>query len=71
MKIYELKKGDRFKAEFHNPKTDEVELTITGIFIGMDGLYAKCLLDGFDDYAKYSFDTEVIKVNDEKTNKMD
>lgn len=31
LKISELNKGDRFAAEFCDPKTDEVILTVTGI----------------------------------------
>lgn len=48
MKFYELKKGERFKAEFYNQETMELEHTITGTFIKMDGVYGQCVLDGVE-----------------------
>lgn len=48
MKLYKLKKGQRFRCEFINPNTEEIELTVIGKFLGMDGTYGKVLLDGIE-----------------------
>jgi len=35
MKISDLKPGDKFAISWHNIDTDEVEMTVTGRFIGL------------------------------------
>ena len=46
LKIFELKKNDRFIANLYDPENDELALTISGVFKGMDGHYAKVMLYG-------------------------
>lgn len=60
MKIYELKKGDNFKAEHLNSDGD-LEITITGKFLRMDGMYAHVMLHGKGEITFLSAMTEVEK----------
>jgi len=57
MKIYELEKMDHFKAEFHNTETEEIEIILSGVFLGMDGAYAKVQYHGveYDKEEPFSF----------------
>jgi hypothetical protein len=48
MKLYQLKKGERFRAIFHDPNTDQQVLEVTGTFWGADGMYCKVCYDGIE-----------------------
>ena len=48
MKIYELNKLDHFRAEFSNEAEDELKITLSGVFLGMDGVYAKVQYHGVE-----------------------
>lgn len=66
MKMYELQKGDRFKIEFYNPVTDDLEITVIGTFWGCDGMYGKVIPDGVNvpegEYGYLSCSLEVEKL---------
>ena len=49
MKLYELKRGDKFKSVMYSPDDDSIVLKFNGTFLGMDGMYGKVLLDGFEE----------------------
>ena len=48
MKIYELKKMDHFQAEFSHHASNELKITLSGVFLGMDGVYAKVQYHGVE-----------------------
>ena len=57
MKIYELKKMDHFQVEFSSEAEDRIELVVSGVFLGMDGAYAKVQYHGveYDKQEPFSF----------------
>lgn len=61
MKLYELNKGDRFKADFYDAETDTLQLTVSATFHGMDGMYGKITLDGIKEMQYYDGMLEVEK----------
>lgn len=52
MKIYELKKGDRFEIVIDGQ-------TIMATFYGMDGMFAKVVFDGIEEMQKLHCGVEV------------
>ena len=70
MKLWQIKKGERFRAVFHDENTDNELLSVTGISCGIDGMYAKVKYDGveYTDEAPFSYlacatEVEHIKEN--------
>jgi len=59
MKLYELTANDNFKADFYDPNNDELVGSITGTFLGIDGMYCKVRLFGVDEECYYSANLEV------------
>ncbi len=57
MKIYELNKMDHFQAEFSSEAEDKTEIVLSGVFLGMDGAYAKVQYHGveYDKEEPFSF----------------
>ena len=62
MKIHELNNGDEFGIDFYNPETDEVELTSSGKFLRMDGMYAQVQFVGEDEVSFLGCGTEVRRI---------
>ena len=69
MKIYELKKMDHFRAEFSSEAEDRIELVVSGVFLGMDGAYAKVQYHGveYDKEEPFSFLHAATVVKKENT----
>jgi hypothetical protein len=64
MKIYELKKGDHFTAKLYDSENENKKhiLTISGIYIGMDGMYAKAEMYGIPGITNLVCDLDVTKI---------
>lgn len=56
MRLYQLKKGDRFKMIGLVQDANEKVSEMTGKFLGMDGMWGKCLFDDlcYDDKTSFS-----------------
>lgn len=62
MKLYELKRGDRLKTVIHSPDDDSIVLKVNGTFLGMDGMYGKVLLNGFEEIQYFTAMLEVERI---------
>lgn len=63
MKLYELTPNDTFSMEIYNSVTDELELTITGVFIKTDGMYCQVQLDGVPEIQYLLATSEITKTS--------
>lgn len=62
MKLCELEKGNKFKVVLFKDCIEFKTEIIKGEFLGMDGMYGKVLLDGFEEIQYLLARIEVEKI---------